>query len=178
MIEPRKANGPPARAQIHESTRDHVVFTWRNVACAVFKKETTLGGVRTIQRVYDELAGQNPRGVFMLTIVEERAPLPVVEVRDALAKFLASGAGRSKKSAVVHEGSGFRAASVRGVVTGLAMIARLPYPHKVFSTPTDAARWFATTHDLPVDAADLANAIADARERALQLPGAATSLGA
>jgi hypothetical protein len=167
----------PSVAQIYEATRDHVVLTWSNVACAVFKRETTLGGVRSIQSAYDALASRNPEGVYMVTIVEDRAPLPVVEVRDALAKFLASGAGRTKMSAVIQEGVGFRAAAVRGVVTGLAMVARLPYPHKVFGTPTEAARWFAANADKPLDAKALVAALEDARLRALTLPGSSTSQG-
>jgi cytochrome c556 len=176
MVHAKRIPSRVVAAELHEVTRDHVVFTWRNVTCAVFKRETTLGGVRTIQRVYDDLAGKFPEGVLMVTIVEEGAPMPVVEVRDALAKFLASGAGRSKMSAVIHEGIGFRAAAVRAVVTGLAMVAKLPYPHKVFATPTDAARWF-SLGDQPFDADDFVTAVADARARAWQHPGAASSQG-
>ncbi len=176
MVHAKRIPSRVTAAELAEVTRDHVVFTWNNVACAVFKRETTLGGVRTIQRAYDDLAARFPSGVFMVTIVEDGAPMPVVEVRDALAKFLASGAGRTTMSAVIHEGVGFRAAAVRAVVTGLAMVARLPYPHKVFGTPTDAARWF-SLGDPPLDADDFVAAVADARARAWQHPGAASSQG-
>ena len=176
MVPAKRTPSRVAAAELHEVTRDHVMITWRNVTIAVFKRETTLGGVRTMQRVYDEQAAKFPDGVFMVTIVEEGAPMPVVEVRDALAKFLAGGAGRSKMSAVIHEGVGFRAAAVRAVVTGLAMVAKTPYPHKVFGTLTDAARWF-SLGELPFEPDEFVAAIVDARARAWQHPGAASSQG-
>jgi hypothetical protein len=42
------------------------------------------------------------------------------------------------------EGTGFRAAAVRSVVTGLTMLARQAYPHRVCSLP-DAVSMFAQT---------------------------------
>lgn len=177
MVEAKRIASRGPGAQIHESTRDHVALSWSNLACVVFKGTTTLGGVRAIQRVYDETWAKNPEGIYMMTIVEDRAPLPVVEVRDALATFLAGGAGKTIFSAVVQEGTGFRAAAVRGVVTGLAMVARMPYPHRVFGTPTEAARWFGTSEKQPIDAQDLVFAVADARERAMRMPSSSSPLG-
>ncbi len=123
-------------------TADHLIGTWRNVVILVWKQETTLAGVNAAQKVYDDLTKANPSGVFLLTIVESGAPMPSSAVRDALARFLATGNGRTLLSGVAHEGTGFRAAAVRSVVTGLAVIGQLPYPHKVFATADEAAAWF------------------------------------
>jgi len=149
---------------LHEVTRDHIIMTASNFVIAIFRHETTLGGVRVIQRVYDEHARVFPKGVYMLTLVEQSAPLPGTQERDALAKFLASGAGRTRMSAVIHEGTGFRAAMVRGVVTGLTMVARLPYPHKIFATLEEAASWFGTTTHKDVDPDLLVKVVTEARQ--------------
>ncbi|MDP9034310.1 MAG: hypothetical protein M3O50_05855 [Myxococcota bacterium] len=108
----------------------------------IWKVDTTMRGVAAAQSVYDAFAAEHPAGVFLLTVVEQDAPMPSSEVRAALAAFLSTGVNRTLFSAVAHEGTGFRAASVRSVVTGLAMLAKLPYPHKVFASVDQAARWF------------------------------------
>ncbi|MEO8801082.1 MAG: hypothetical protein ABI551_24535 [Polyangiaceae bacterium] len=137
----RSSEGLGAAALVVE-TNDHLIGTWRNVVIIVWKQETTLAGVDAGQKAYDDLAKANPSGVFLLTIVESGAPMPSSSVRDALARFLANGNGRTLLSGVAHEGTGFRAAAVRSVVTGLAVLGQLPYPHKVFATVNEAAAWF------------------------------------
>ena len=95
--------------------------------------------------------------------------MPSSEVRTALARFMTEGARVIRSSAVAFEGAGFRAAAVRGVVTGLTMLARQPYPHKVFATMTDAAQWLtgslAQTAHVPLDSRELLGALEELRER-------------
>jgi hypothetical protein len=133
---------PAGAAVVRLNDPDHLIATWRNVVILVWRRETLVAAVDAAQDVYDKLALANPGGLFLLTVVEAGAPPPSQEARYALARFLSSGAGRMILSAVVHEGSGFRAAFVRGVVTGLALLANLPYPHKVFGSVEEAATWF------------------------------------
>lgn len=128
-------------ARVEEVTRDHLIARWGSVVLLVWKQETTLAGVKKVQSVYEQVARDYPKNVFLLTVVEHGAPMPAAPTRDALASFLASCTGQMVLSAVVHEGTGFRAAAVRSVVTGLALMANLPYPHKVFATVEDACRW-------------------------------------
>jgi hypothetical protein len=134
------SNSP--RAEIHVGTADVVVATWKNVVLLVWRRETSVDGVRAAQKVFGALADVCASGVFLATIVEENAPAPSADARKELARFLTSCSGRMILSAVVHEGAGFRAAMVRSVVTGLALVAKLPYPHKVFATVTEADVWY------------------------------------
>jgi hypothetical protein len=146
-----------------------LIAAWRNVAILVWRRETTQAGVDALHTEYDKLTQKYPGGVFLLTIVEQGAPPPSSEIRKALAKFLARGAGRTILSAVVHEGTGFRAAFVRSVVTGLAVMTDLPYAHKVFATVEHASGWFRTNS--PAARAwrerELVEAANEVRERAL-----------
>ena len=48
MVEAKRIANRAPSAQIHEATRDHVVISWENFACIVFKGATTLGGVGKI----------------------------------------------------------------------------------------------------------------------------------
>jgi hypothetical protein len=137
---PNLSNSP--LAEIHVASADHIVATWRNVVLLIWRRETTVEGVSAARRIYDELAAVCPGGVLLMTIVEEKAPAPSADARKDLARFLSNCSGRMILSAVVHEGAGFQAAMVRSVVTGLALVARLPYPHKVFATVAEAEAWF------------------------------------
>ena len=152
---------------VRVSTQDHVIATWDRVMILIFRVESTMAAVRDAQGVFDNLAHEHSGGVFLLTIVERDARMPSVVVRGALAEFLAQAAGRMVLSAVVYEGTGFRATAVRSVVSGLAMLTNYPYPHKVFPRVEAAANWFRTSS--PVGRAwregDLVDAVAQVRGR-------------
>jgi hypothetical protein len=159
------------RAEIRVASPDQIVATWKNVVLLIWRQETTVEGVRAAKATYDELSASCPGGVILATVVEWNAPAPPVDARKELARFLSGCSGRMILSAVVHEGAGFRAAMVRSVVTGLALVAKLPYPHKVFVTVADAEGWFRACS--PVARAwspgDLVAVTTEVRQRASRL---------
>ncbi|HZS40192.1 MAG TPA: hypothetical protein VFF06_25350 [Polyangia bacterium] len=126
-------------------------------------------GARLSRDGLKALAARQPSGIALLNIVEPSAPAPPSEVRGALARILTEFGHELKCSAVVHEGSGFRAAAVRGVVTGLTLLARQPFPHKVFATVDEASAWMTDTlhksFGWTVTAVDLIDAVNDLRIR-------------
>ncbi|HEX5655622.1 MAG TPA: hypothetical protein VFX59_00435 [Polyangiales bacterium] len=153
-------------AVINYATPDALVITWDRCVGVVWKRETTAEGVEALAHAYREQATRYPSGVYLLTIVEKDAPMPSTEQREAVAVFLRAGSGRTRMSAVVIEGTGFRAAAVRSVVTGLAMLVRLPYPHEIFGSLDQAAKWLGTTPHNDVDPDYTALAVAHARREA------------
>ncbi|MET0342586.1 MAG: hypothetical protein ABW252_16390 [Polyangiales bacterium] len=156
-------------AVLHEVTEDHIIMSWDRCLGLVWKHETTVAGMESYTSVYRELSLRFPSGVYLLTVVEQNAPMPSPEAREAVAVFMRQGAGRIRMSAVVHEGAGFRAAAVRSVVTGFAMLAKVPYPHRVFATVEQAAKWIGTTKYRDVDEEYSVLAVNDARKRAEDL---------
>ena len=68
-------------------------------------------------------------------------------------------------SAVVYEGDGFKAATLRAVVTGIAVLSRPIYPHVVFASTISAINWTARhySHDGPVWAEQVRNAVDELR---------------
>lgn len=128
-------------ATIYEATGDHAVASSDDVFVIVWRYRTTHEGVRACHRNFEKFSALHPQGAGLVTVVELGAPLPPADVRQAIANLLASFAPVVKASALVHEGEGFRAAAVRGVVTGLTMLATVPYPHKVFATVEEGGRW-------------------------------------
>lgn len=152
---------------LQEATDDHIVLASGSLIAVVWIKVTTLGGIAALSAALEQQAASFPGGLYQLTIVEEGASLPAAAERAELTKFLAGAAHHIRRSAVVHEGVGFRAAAVRGVVTGLALLAQLPYPYQVFATLEQAALWLASTdHADPLDANATIAAITRARREA------------
>ncbi|MRG97991.1 hypothetical protein [Polyangium spumosum] len=127
-----------------EATKDHVVAVFHRVILLVFERETTLSAVAACRKAFELLEKKYPDGVSCLTIVAENAPLPSQEVSDAITALAMGATGkRIRRSAVCFEGGGFRGALVRGVATGLQLVAKLPFPHRVFHSVDLAAAWLA-----------------------------------
>ncbi|MEO8178971.1 MAG: hypothetical protein ABI895_09080 [Deltaproteobacteria bacterium] len=91
--------------------------------------------------IFEEHAAVCENRMLLLTVIEEQAPLPPLEVRMELVSSLKAGNGRIERSALVFEGEGFRAASVRAVVAGVSLFSRPEYPHRVFASVGSAARF-------------------------------------
>lgn len=113
-----------------------------NVMIAVWSDETQVGTVRLLGAEVKRLAARWPRAaVGLLQVVEDTcAPLGPDE-RSEFSKILKSGGDYIRCSSVVFEGSGFRAAALRGIVTGVALFARAPFPHTVFAEANSAVDW-------------------------------------
>jgi hypothetical protein len=155
-------------ARVIELKHDFCIAAWQQLYIIIWRHETTMDGVRAADTHLDEFARSIPQG-GLLTIIEQGAPMPSSDVRNSLARFLTGGAKFIRSSAVAFEGAGFRAAAVRGVVTGLTMLARQPYPHKVFATMAEAANWLGAslpeTAGIHLDSGRLVPALGELRER-------------
>jgi hypothetical protein len=122
-------------------THDYTVGVWRNVLVVDWRERTTGDGARDVHFRLQRLARTYPDGVFYLAFVSEHAAPPDFDARQTLANMLK--AGRSiLAGAVVFDGAGLRGAFVRGVATGLVMLARPSFPFVVCSLD-DAGRLFA-----------------------------------
>ena len=123
---------------------DLALMTWRNIYVVVWRNETSPTASTMVHQRCEEFAKRHPEGVGMLTVVTSTAPMPPSESRDRLARFMREGT-YVKASAVAFEGTGFRAAAIRSVVTGLTLLAKQAFPHRIFSTLEDASGWLATS---------------------------------
>jgi hypothetical protein len=124
----RSAATSPAR--LSRCYRDFAIGSWANVFVIIWRYETTVASVIQVRKECERFGQLHPDGIFLLTIIDAKALAPPVAARSALAAFLKS-ASYVRASAVVMEGHSFRAAMVRGIVTGLTMLARQPFPHQV-----------------------------------------------
>jgi hypothetical protein len=127
-------------------TRDanHVTATWDKLFMVVWKRNVTVMAAQTIRNQLKEFIAIVPgRRVALLTVVEQGAPLPSSDARAALANILRSCRDDLICSAVAMEGSGFVVAAQRAVAIGLSMVAKQPFPHRIFASPQQAGEFVA-----------------------------------
>lgn len=127
--------------QIDIATRDVVLAVWERVVLAVFIGKTTVQAVRRSAQLVTELHASQQSPVLVLTVVDEHAIVPPLEARMELVGCLKRFNGMVERSAVVFEGEGFRAATVRSIVAGVSLFSRPDYPHRVFASVGAAARF-------------------------------------
>jgi hypothetical protein len=87
--------------------------------------------------------GRDPGHVAFLCVVESTADAPDQKVRDASAEMITSHGKNLAAVACVIEGSGFRAAVTRTVLSGIALVARNAAPTKYFDSVSAASAWLA-----------------------------------
>lgn len=153
------------QVRVEESTSDYVFAHWDRIVLAVWRGRTTVAAVRKGDHLMHEHAARCGAPIRLLTIIEEAAPLPPVEARMELVACLKRGAGTIERSALVFEGEGFRAASVRAVVAGVSLFSRPAYPHRVFNSVANAARFLANDGGPQPASHALIRAVRDARRR-------------
>ena len=120
-----------------------MVVTWRAFIVHVMgHQELPVPSAREMARVlvaYGKVIGNGK--LAEITLIERDAPLPSSGVRavfDAAAPIVAP---YYCCVAAIFEGTGFRAALVRGIVTSFQLVSRSQYPQSVFSNVDDTARW-------------------------------------
>ena len=127
--------------RIEISTRDCVFAVWEGLALGLWRGQTTVGAMRRASQLLTQHVERRQAPVLLLTVVEENAPLPPLEARMELVAFLKAANHLVERHAVVFEGEGFRAASIRAVVAGVALFSRPEYPYRIFGSVGAAARF-------------------------------------
>jgi hypothetical protein len=127
--------------RIEESSHDVVFAVWDRVAVAVWRNRTTVGGVRRAERIFHEYVMERSEPILLLTVIEPQATLPSLEARIELASVMKRANGLLDRSALVFEGDGFRAASIRAVVKGVSLFSKPLYPHGIFGNVSAAAQF-------------------------------------
>ncbi|MDB4974974.1 MAG: hypothetical protein JWN48_3315 [Myxococcaceae bacterium] len=154
------------RLEILDLAPHHVLATWRNVGIALWIDDTPVAAVESAQAMLSRMASEQPGGVGFLQVVCEGCQQLDNEARAAIQTLLRSGRGYIREAPVVFEGNGFRAATVRAIVAGIAAISNHGFPHRVYSTVAIATEALARNIERREPAGfarALATAVADAR---------------
>jgi hypothetical protein len=153
-------------AELHYADDLHAVASVGNVFINVVRKPATVGMIRETRRQVQRHFRRWNNQCVAVSVLEPTAAQAVPrEVRDESAALTAEF--HSLAAATVIEGSGFRAAATRTAVSGMFLISRPAYPHKVFASLIESARWVIETvkrtAPLEVTSDDILRAIEVAR---------------
>lgn len=120
-----------------------MVVTWRAFIVHVMgSQELPVPSAREMARVLIAYAKGIGHGKLAeVTLIAHDAPLPSPGVRAAFDAAAPLVAPYYCGVAAVFEGTGFRAAMVRGIVTSFQLLSRTQYPQSVFSTLDEAVKW-------------------------------------
>lgn len=147
------AASEPSRRISRESSADadpmHVLCLVEGLATAEVGRTCVLlwRGVVTdsrfqIQReALEHVANRYPGEASVMCIIEPTSEPPPQALREAASALLNTLAPKLRCVAYVIEGSGFRAAMIRGVLSGIELVRRKSYPARYFATPGQAAVW-------------------------------------
>lgn len=117
------------------------VILWRNIFVVVDNGKVPASEYSNLkQRIVDQ-ASAFKDGVGGLVIIPQSATPPPEEVRKAINDALRGLADALRCFCWVVEGSGFQAAMVRGVLNGIRMFSRHPYPTFITSNLDEALAW-------------------------------------
>ena len=136
---------PPAPLEapiVIGSDEDCTFGHWRRLLIIVFRGETTMKVVESTGACIREHSRGDGAFLGAISVVEADAPLPPAGVRARISSDMLL-ASSFRFSAMVYEGSGFRAAAVRSVIISIGMFTKLPFPHRTFATVSDASEWIA-----------------------------------
>lgn len=81
------------------------------------------------------------RQIVLLTVVTPEATPPDTAARAVFAQGMRDVGPKVRGSAYFVPIDGFKGAAVRGAVTGISLLAREPFPTRVFARLTEASAW-------------------------------------
>ena len=136
--------GSGGRLEIKHNGDGLVMATLGPISIALWKSKPTRL-LFEIQRTELAKVVDAHRGTAaFVCVVQEGTPDPDEDVRKASSEMIAGHGASLAGVACVIEGSGFRAAITRTVLTGIVLLARAPAPTKFFENVQGAATWLGT----------------------------------
>jgi hypothetical protein len=123
--------------------------------------------VNALGQGFERLLRDYPK-VGVCSVIEVRSVLaPAGEVRGGFARVMARFTHEICGSAIVYEGTGFKATAVRSVVTAINLASAASHPNKVFGDVSAAFGWLMPLlpRETGMSSSDLVHCV-----RALRLP--------
>lgn len=116
---------------------------WNAIAFPVFgARMPSLRGVAAVASHIEAHGTRVGRGKLTeITLLGADVRMPDSDVRRALDTMAPKLAPYYGCVATVFEGDGFRAAVIRGMLTGFQLLGRLKYPHAVFDSVSECTKW-------------------------------------
>jgi hypothetical protein len=128
-----------------DSHHDGLGIAYVGTVClVVWRRSVTLERFERQRTALRALADRHPQGVSFLCVIGENVPPPDAELRKASNQMVAALGNRLRCVACVIEGAGFRAATTRSVLAGMALLLRSSTPAiRIVASTAEAAAWLA-----------------------------------
>jgi hypothetical protein len=142
----QRDRGPPGPSagqpfRLIEVDEDHAKAIAFNMLFVVWRRKTLGVAYRRGMTIVRDLAAQFPEGVGVCQLVEVDATPPDSDTRRAFVEFMKLET--VKHFGVIHDGTGFKAASVRAVMSSVHMLARPKFKLAVHNSVAAGAGWHA-----------------------------------
>jgi hypothetical protein len=121
-----------------------VILGWNNILIFLNTGLPSMEEIARTEAVGLEFAARHAQdGYFLLSVAKAGAPVPDGKTRERSAAMLQRLRNGLHATVFVYEGEGFRAATLRGAVTGVMSAANFFSKNKMqmFSTVADASAW-------------------------------------
>lgn len=116
-------------------------FVWRNIVLLCDDGRTSAADYAGLLALGRSVESEFPAGFGVLIVIPPNAVPPSEDVRKAINHTLEELQGSIRCMCWMIEGSGFQAAMVRAVLTGMRLIGRTPYTRHVSVDLTHALAW-------------------------------------
>jgi hypothetical protein len=130
-----------ARSTVLHSGHGLVMAERRGVSIAIWRRKPNRQLFEIQKKCLDDVVAKNVGKAAFVCVVEPTSEPPDDDIRKAAAQMVSSHEKDLKCVALVIEGTGFRSAITRTVLSGIVMLIRTPAPIKFFDTPKSACMW-------------------------------------
>ncbi len=120
----------------------HCIAWLGNIEIILSREAPTSAIMRTIIRELEALSKDCGGGTGALLVINSDCKPPSEEARAYIRTELANSSMVAASQVV--EGTGFRGAAMRAVLSVLQLASRAPYPMEIFSGVDEGARWLCT----------------------------------
>ena len=144
-------------------TAEYAVASWGPVFICIWEKNTPPEGVERALALANSLRPGSK--IATMVVIPEGSPMPEPAAREKLQQLMSDLDARSVGTAMVQEGSGFRAAAVRAVLTGVHFVSRSKAPCQIFDTVESASHWLDGLLGQRLDGRHLQERVASLRAR-------------
>lgn len=131
--------------RVHHKDPDFSCLSSGSLVAAVWHGETSLAAVGKMDRAICLQAAATQTNVSVLVVVQRLQP-PSPETRAGITNMMKARKDIISCCGLVFQATGFGAAVVRGVVTGLLLVSNNPFPYRVFDSSSRALDWMYSTN--------------------------------
>jgi hypothetical protein len=113
----------------------------KGVCIALWHRKPTQELFDIQKKCLNDVVSRNKGKSAFLCVVESTSEPPDDDIRKASSQMISSYEMNLHCVALVIEGTGFRSAITRTVLSGIYMLTRTPAPVRFFDTPAAACNW-------------------------------------